>query len=159
MHRYRTHVTINGIPYEAEVDVSMTLLTFLRDVCGLTGTKCGCEDGECGACTIVLDGRPVRSCLVLAAEVDGCHVRTVEGVAKNGQLHPMQQALIDEGAVQCGYCIPGVVMAGIALLERTQTPTKEQVRQALSGHLCRCSDYKAISHAVATTAKLINENG
>jgi carbon-monoxide dehydrogenase small subunit len=150
-------VTINGQVYEGLVDVSLTLLQYLRDECGLTGTKCGCENGECGACTVVLDGRPVRSCLVLAIEADGSKIVTVEGIAQIDELHPLQKSLVATGAVQCGFCIPGVLMAGTALLERTPSPTKEQVYEALGGHLCRCAGYGAMSDAVLVAADALQQ--
>ena len=141
------HMTINGREYAADVSVSMTLLQFIRDAAGLTGTKSGCENGECGACTVILNGRPVRSCIILAVEADGSDILTVEGLA-GSVLHPLQRAFIEHGAVQCGFCIPGMLMASKALLEENPLPTEEQVSTALGGHICRCGGYRAISAAV-----------
>lgn len=146
---------INGLPYSAVVDNAMTLLQFIRDETGLTGTKCGCENGECGACTVLIDDLPVRSCIILAAEAQGTKIVTVEGLAGDEALHPLQQAFIDHSAVQCGFCIPGMLVAGKALLQRHPHPTEEQVMEALGGHLCRCGGYKAMSDAVHTAAKTL----
>lgn len=146
---------VNGQEYNRFVEPSTTLLAFLRDELGLKGTKCSCENGECGACTIRLDGQPVRSCLILALEANGAEIITVEGLAGTDGLHPLQQAFIDESAVQCGYCIPGVLMASSALLERSPHPRKDEVIQALGGHLCRCGGYEAMSHAVFKAADVL----
>jgi aerobic-type carbon monoxide dehydrogenase small subunit (CoxS/CutS family) len=155
MSRIPTNITINGYVYEDYVDASMTLLHYIREVCGLTGTKCGCENGECGACTVIVDGKPVRSCLILAVEAHGSTIITVEGLAKGDDLHPLQQTLVDSSAVQCGYCIPGVLMGGTALLERHPDPTEEQILEALGGHLCRCAGYEAMSDAVKLAAEAV----
>ncbi|MCD6309790.1 MAG: (2Fe-2S)-binding protein [Candidatus Eremiobacteraeota bacterium] len=131
----------------------LTLLRFLRENLGLTGTKEGCGNGECGACTVIVDGKPVRSCLVLAVEINGKKILTIEGLAKNGKLHPIQQAFIDANAIQCGFCTPGFIMATYSLLKRHPEPTEQQIRQALSGHLCRCTGYEAIFEAVKMAVK------
>ncbi|MCL2695047.1 MAG: (2Fe-2S)-binding protein [Clostridiales bacterium] len=141
-------ITINGLAYQATVDTTMTLLQFIRDEAGLTGTKSGCENGECGACTVLLNGKPVRSCIILALEADGAEILTVEGIATDGALHPLQQAFIDHSAVQCGFCIPGMLVASKALLGRYPNPSETQVMEALGGHLCRCGGYKAMSEAI-----------
>lgn len=149
---------INGVQYAETVPSNMTLLSFIRDVAGLTGTKSGCENGECGACTVIMNGAPVRSCIILAVEADGAELTTIEGIATDGQLHPLQQAFIDEAAVQCGFCIPGMLLASKALLDRIPNPTEEQVIEALGGHLCRCGGYQAMSKAVHRAAKRMAQN-
>ncbi len=157
LNKVEISLRINGIVYEETVDAAMTLLHFIRDVAGLTGTKSGCENGECGACTVLMDGAPVRSCIILAAEADGAEIITVEGLAEDGKLHPLQQAFIDEAAVQCGFCIPGMLVASKALLDRTPNPGEAEVLEALGGHLCRCGGYKAMSRAVLAAAKAAAE--
>ena len=125
----------------------------MREDLGLTGTKHGCELGECGACAVVVDGEPVLSCLVLAVEAAGRHIETVEGLAPNGRLHPLQESFADLGAAQCGYCIPGMLMTAKALLDREPDPSRERIREALSGNLCRCTGYLQIVEAVEAAAK------
>jgi carbon-monoxide dehydrogenase small subunit len=155
MNTIAVGIKVNGQTHEAYVEASTTLLQYIREECGLTGTKCGCENGECGACAVLIDGRPVRSCLILAVEVGDAEITTVEGLAQDGRLHPFQQGLVDTGAVQCGFCIPGVAIAGAALLKRHPSPTEGQVIEALGGHLCRCAGYEAMSEAAAVAAKRI----
>lgn len=146
-------ITVNGRQHVLErVPVNRTLLDLLRWDLGLTGTKEGCGEGECGACTVLLDGQPVNSCLVLAVQADGRQVLTVEGLAAGGNLHPLQQAFIEEGAVQCGYCTPGMLMAAAALLAHNPSPSEEEVRQAISGNLCRCTGYRSIIKAILRAA-------
>jgi carbon-monoxide dehydrogenase small subunit len=147
MSKTNLRVWINNVEYSGKVKNSMTLLQFIRDAAGLTGTKSGCENGECGACTVLLDGRPMRSCIILAVEANGSHIITVEGLAQGEKLHPLQTAFIEHGAVQCGFCVPGMLIASKALLDRHPRPTEEQVRYALGGHICRCGGYKAIGAA------------
>ena len=142
------HVTVNGVPYEKSVPCNQTLLRFLREDLFLTSVKEGCDEGECGACTVLLDGRPVNSCLVLAAELDGREVLTAEGLAEDGRLHPLQEAFIEAGAVQCGYCTPGMLISGIALLNLYPHPTREQIRKEMEGNICRCTGYTRIPDAV-----------
>ena len=142
------HVTVNGVPYEKSVPCNQTLLRFLREDLFLTSVKEGCDEGECGACTVLLDGRPVNSCLVLAAELDGREVLTAEGLAEDGRLHPLQDAFIEAGAVQCGYCTPGMLISGIALLNLYPHPTREQIRKEMEGNICRCTGYTRIADAV-----------
>lgn len=142
------HVTVNGVPYEKSVPCNQTLLRFLREDLFLTSVKEGCDEGECGACTVLLDGRPVNSCLVLAAELDGREVLTAEGLAEDGRLHPLQEAFIEVGAVQCGYCTPGMLISGIALLNLYPHPTREQIRKEMEGNICRCTGYTRIADAV-----------
>ncbi|MBN1314319.1 MAG: (2Fe-2S)-binding protein [Anaerolineales bacterium] len=152
MEMYRIQVTINKKLEYLVVPGHMTLLQMLRDKLALTGTKNGCEAGECGACTVLLDGEPVNACLVLAVEVDGREVITVEGLAEDGRLSDLQQAFIDHNAVQCGFCTPGMLMSGQALLERNPDPTREDIQEALQGNLCRCTGYVRIIDAIEDSA-------
>ena len=146
-------LNINGDAYELAVVPSHTLLEVLREDAGLTGTKHGCEQGECGLCTVLIDGRPQFSCLTLAIEAEGAEIRTVEGLATNGELHPLQQAWGETGASQCGYCTPGMLMSAQALLERNPSPNRTEIREALAGNLCRCTGYQAIIEAVELAAE------
>ncbi|GAB4163597.1 MAG: (2Fe-2S)-binding protein [Planctomycetota bacterium] len=145
-------LSVNGERHEVAISPNRTLLEVLREDLGLTGTKHGCELGECGACTVQIDGTPVLSCLVLAAEAEGRDVRTVEGLADGPRLDPLQDAFADLGAAQCGYCTPGVLMAADALLRRNPKPTRDQIREALAGNLCRCTGYLKIFEAVELAA-------
>ena len=151
--RMTVEMTVNGTPRRLEVAVHHTLLDVLRDQVGLTGTKECCVVGECGACTVIVDGLPVNSCLMLAVEADGHEVRSVEGLARAGQLNELQQAFLDRGAAQCGFCIPGQLMAAQALLERNPDPTVDDVHEALAGNLCRCAGYEQITEAVLAAAE------
>ena len=145
--------TLNGAPVEVEAPADRTLLAVLRDQLGLTGTKQGCEVGECGACSVLLDGRLVNSCMVLAPQAGGRQVVTIEGVrSPDGGPNDLQQAFIDYGAVQCGYCIPGMVLAGEALLARQPRPSRADIREAIAGNLCRCTGYQQIVDAIQATA-------
>ena len=152
-------MTLNG----EEVDVSFapykTLLEVLREDLGHTGTKHGCELGECGACAVLLDGKPVVSCLILALECDGRNILTVEGLARDGRLHPLQEAFADLGAAQCGYCTPGILVTAKALLDQNTHPSRDQIRDALSGNLCRCTGYLQIFEAVEEAVLKIAEQG
>ncbi len=139
---------INGVIYEEEIDIRRTLLEVLRENFGLTGTKRGCNEGECGTCTVLLDEKPVASCLVLAIEAQGKSVETVEGVAHNGELHPLQQAFVEHGSFQCGFCTPGVLMAAKGLLNENPKPSEEEVRRAIAGNLCRCTGYNKYVEAI-----------
>lgn len=145
---------INGEDHTVAFPVHHTLLEVLREECGLTGTKHGCELGECGACAVLVDGEPILSCLMLAAELKGKNIETVEGLQQNNELHPLQTAFADLGATQCGYCIPGILMVARALLEREPDPSDEQIREALSGNLCRCTGYNRIVLAVKWAAAM-----
>jgi len=145
---------INGEDHTVAFPAHHTLLEVLREECGLTGTKHGCELGECGACAVLVDGEPVLSCLMLAAELQGKNVETVEGLQQNNKLHPLQTAFADLGATQCGYCIPGILMVARALLEREPDPSDDQIREALSGNLCRCTGYNRIVLAVKWAAAM-----
>lgn len=153
-------VSINGVRREAEVPVRLLLSDFLRNHIGLTGTHLGCEHGVCGCCTVLLDGEAVRSCLLFAVQVDGHEVTTVEGLAKiNGTLHPLQQAFRDEHALQCGYCTPGFLTTLVPFLERNPTPSDLEIREAISGNLCRCTGYQNIIKAVRRAAVSLSKTG
>jgi len=145
-------VTINGRTYSEDVEPRLLLSDFLRHTLGLTGTHVGCEHGVCGACTIRLDGDAVRSCLLLAVQADGCTIETVEGLATNGELHPLQEAFRKHHALQCGFCTSGILMAAADLLEQDGTPAREEIVDMLSGHLCRCTGYEPIVDAIAEVA-------
>lgn len=145
-------LSINGDPYDVQVPASETLLTTLRYRLGLLGTKENCLSGECGVCTVLLDGKPVYACLLLSVLAAGHEVTTVEGLAIGGELHPLQRAFVETGAIQCGYCTPGMLLAAKALLEETPRPTAEQIRLAISGNLCRCTGYGRIVEAVQVAA-------
>ena len=149
-------LTVNGQREQASVPASMTLLELLREPLHLTGTKEGCGIGECGACTVLLDGVPVTACLVLAVEADGREVRTIEGEARDGELSALQKAFIDAGAVQCGFCTPGMIMSARALLERSLDPSDEEIVEAIAGNLCRCTGYEAIVQAIRQAAGSLN---
>lgn len=145
--------TLNYEPVTLNIPVHKTLLQVLREDLLLTGTKEGCNAGECGACTVLLDGKPMNSCLTLAVEVDGRSVLTVEGLEKNGELHPLQQAFVDVGAVQCGFCTPGMLMSAKAVLDEIPNPTEEQIRTGIEGNICRCTGYDRIVKAIKTAAE------
>ena len=148
--------TLNGEAVELGVDPGATLLDVLREHFHLTGVKCGCRSGDCGACTVIMNGSTVNSCLVLAAELDGRKVLTVEGLAHDGRLHPLQEAFLEVGAVQCGYCTPGMLLSGIALLNLYPHPTREQIRKEMEGNICRCTGYARIADAIQLAAERIN---
>ncbi len=145
-------LTVNGIDYTVNVDMGRNLLSVLRNELGLTGTKEGCDDSECGACMVLLDGQPVNSCSYLALQAQGRSVTTVEGVTPADGLHPLQRSLLEQGGVQCGFCTPGIIMSARALLDRNPSPSDEEIRIGLSGNLCRCTGYAKILAAVAQTA-------
>jgi carbon-monoxide dehydrogenase small subunit len=148
----RLALRVNGEDRDIVAPVHKSLLEVLREDLGLTGTKHGCELGECGACTVLVDGRPVLSCLALPVECQGADIRTVEGMARGGELHPLQRAFAELGAAQCGYCTPGILLTAEALLAHTAAPTRDEVRQALAGNLCRCTGYTKILDAVELAA-------
>jgi aerobic carbon-monoxide dehydrogenase small subunit len=152
MSFHRITLTVNGVEEQVDVPANMTLLSMLRDKLALTGTKNGCTAGECGACTVLMDGEPVNSCMVLAVECEGAHVVTVEGLAHDGQLDTLQQTLIDKGAVQCGFCTPGMLISARALLNRNPDPTEAEIKEALVGNLCRCTGYVRIVDGVKAAA-------
>lgn len=147
------HTTINGLAHRLDIEPHQTLLDLLRDVLGLTGTKRGCEIGECGACTVLLDGVAVNSCLVLAPQIEGRTVTTVEGLANGEALTPLQEAFLDHDAVHCGFCTPGILMSARDLLDHTAAPTEGEIRTAISGNLCRCSGYVQIIDAIRDAAQ------
>ena len=151
------HTTINGEAITAEVDPSISLAQFLRDNLYLTGTKIGCGKGECGACTIIMDGKSVTSCIIPVLRAEGAVIQTIEGVAKNGKLHPLQEEFINQGAVQCGFCTPGMIMSAKALLDENPEPKKEEIREALGGNICRCTGYVNIERAVEAAAQRIQK--
>lgn len=144
---------VNGDKESRETETDQTLLKFIRDELHLTGTKGGCEIGECGACTVLLDGKPVNSCLILAVELDGKDLVTIEGLSKNGEIDRIQKAFIDHAAFQCGYCTPGMIMAARALLDRNPSPNDDEINEALSGNLCRCGAYQEIREAIKASSK------
>jgi carbon-monoxide dehydrogenase small subunit len=146
-------LTVNGITYDLAVEPRRTLAELLREDLGLTGTKRGCGIGDCGACTVLLDGVATFSCLTLAIQADGCEVETVEGLSENGQLNRLQQAFVDQGAIQCGFCSPGMLMMSTELLRREPDPTELEIRRAISGNLCRCTGYQKIVEAIQLAAK------
>ena len=150
--KVRVTLNVNGDSRETLVPVHKTLLEVLREDLGLTGTKHGCELGECGTCTVLVDGEPVLSCLVLPVEAEGARITTVEGMAEGGRLHPLQQAFAELGAAQCGYCTPGILLTATALLAERPSPTREEVKEALAGNLCRCTGYTKILDAVELAA-------
>lgn len=154
MSFHKITLTVNGEAEIVDVPSHMTLLQMLREVLVLTGPKNGCAAGECGACTVMLNGEPVNSCLVLAAECDGAQITTVEGLAHDGQLDPVQAALIEAGGVQCGFCTPGVLISARTLLDRNPAPSEQEIREALIGNLCRCTGYVRIIEGIKQAAKL-----
>jgi len=154
----RIRFLCNNEQRDLEIDPSLRAIDLLRDILGLTGTKEGCGKGECGACTILVNGKPVSSCIMLAAKLDGTRVETIEGVkGKDEELHPLQQAFLEEGAVQCGFCTPGMILSSKALLEEKSKPTEEEIQEALSGNFCRCTGYGKILKAVKKAGQLLEE--
>src|SRR3954451_11422367 len=147
------HVTVNGVDHTLDVEPRLLLVHLLRDRLGLTGTHVGCDTSNCGACTVHVDGEAVKSCTVLAVQADGAQVTTIEGMAQDGELHPMQEAFTEKHGLQCGYCTPGMIMAATDLLVRNPDPTEEEVRHSLEGNLCRCTGYHNIVQAVLECAK------
>ncbi|HXH20414.1 MAG TPA: (2Fe-2S)-binding protein [Dehalococcoidia bacterium] len=148
-------IKVNGTETEVP-DPSRNLLSFLRYDLGLTGTKYGCGEGLCGACTVLVDGRPLKACMTTAGAVAGGSVTTIEGLASDGRLHPVQQAFVEESAMQCGYCIPGFIMSAVGLLNRDRSPSREQIREALAENMCRCGTYQRIQRAVERAAATIS---
>lgn len=146
-------VTVNGTTYERDVEPRMLLVHFLRDVLGLTGTNVGCETSLCGACTVIVDGQSVKSCTQFAVQADGSSIMTIEGLAQNGQLHPIQEGFWEKHGLQCGYCTPGMIMATYDLLQNNPKPSEEEIRHALEGNLCRCTGYHNIVKAVQYAAE------
>jgi len=152
MRKLEVRYTINGRKYEAYIEPNRTLLEVVRDELRLTGAKEGCGTGDCGACSLIVNGKLVTSCLMLAPQADGAEITTIEGLAQNGTLHPLQKSFIEKGAVQCGFCIPGMILAGKVLLDRNPHPSEEEIRQAIAGNLCRCTGYTKIVEAIAAAA-------
>ncbi|HVA37294.1 MAG TPA: (2Fe-2S)-binding protein [Candidatus Dormibacteraeota bacterium] len=149
---YRIEVTVNGLRHALDVEPRLPLVYFLRETLGLTGTHIGCDTTSCGACTVLLDGKPVKSCTVFAVQADGCAVETVEGLASNGELHPLQKGFWEKHGLQCGYCTPGMLMTTKALLARNPSPSDDEIRTAISGNICRCTGYLNIVKAVQEAA-------
>jgi carbon-monoxide dehydrogenase small subunit len=148
------HLTVNGLAYQEEVEPRRTLLEFIREDLELTGTKEGCGLGECGTCTVLLDGKPIKSCITLAVQANGREVTTIEGIERpDGTLHPLQQAFIDHGAIQCGFCTPGMVLSAKALLDENPKPSELEIKQAIAGNLCRCTGYQKIVEAIRSAAE------
>ncbi len=154
--KHQIHLRVNGEPYDLLVEPRHTLLKVLRDDLGLTGTKKGCDTGDCGACTVLMNGKPINSCLALAMEANGKEITTIEGLARGDDLHPLQEAFIQSGAIQCGYCTPGMILTAKALLDENSAPSEEEVKRALSGNLCRCTGYVKIVQAIQAAARIIN---
>ena len=154
MATHKISFNVNGIRETAEVPSNMTLLTLLRERLAITGTKRGCDTGECGACTVLLNAEPVNSCLVLAVEIDGADIVTVEGLAQDGQLDPLQEAFIQHTGVQCGFCTPGILIAARSLLDRYSKPSRREIKDALRGNLCRCTGYTRIINAIQEAAEV-----
>ena len=155
MYEWPVQVSVNGRPTQASVEPRLTLADYLRERCGLTGTHLGCEHGACGACTVLVDGQAVRSCLMFAVQADGCEVTTVEGIAsEDGELSPVQSALRECHGLQCGFCTPGFVVSITALLRDNPKPTDEEIREGLSGNFCRCTGYQGIVNAVRRAAEV-----
>jgi carbon-monoxide dehydrogenase small subunit len=150
-------LTVNGERYDIEADADLSLLDLLRDELGLLGTKTNCLEAECGVCTVLVDGAAINSCITLALQCRGKSITTIEGLARDGQLHPLQSAFIELGAVQCGYCIPGMIMAAKALLDENPSPDETEIREGLAGTLCRCTGYQKIVDAVASAAKELRQ--
>jgi carbon-monoxide dehydrogenase small subunit len=151
--KQKISLNVNGILNEVEIEPRRTLLEVLREELGLTGTKKGCNQGECGACTVLLDGKPVPSCLLLAVEAQGKEILTIEGLARDGNLHPVQRAFMKYGGFQCGFCTPGMILSAKALLDENPDPTEDEVKKALAGNLCRCTGYKQIIESVLATGR------
>jgi len=157
--KYKVNFFVNEEPVELYVDANRTMLNVLREDMCLTGTKEGCGAGECGACTIIADGKPLNACLVLAPELDGMHITTIEGITKNGELSVMQKQFVKHSALQCGFCTPGFIMSGTALLQENPNPTRAEIKTAIVGNLCRCTGYIRIVEAIEETAEVLRGGG
>ncbi|MGD0234342.1 MAG: (2Fe-2S)-binding protein [Syntrophorhabdales bacterium] len=158
MVKREIELNVNGNTFTVSVPPQKTLLEVLREDLGLTGTKEGCSEGECGVCTVLLDGIPVRSCLLFAVDVRGRYVTTVEGLAQGEKLHPVQKAFIEQGAIQCGFCTPGMILSAKALLDHIHSPSEEEIRVAISGNLCRCTGYQKIIKAIEAASRVQDAN-
>jgi carbon-monoxide dehydrogenase small subunit len=152
-------LTINGKPHAAEVESRLLLVHFLREVAGLTGTHIGCDTTSCGACTVLVNGMPAKSCTLFAVQVDGAEIRTVEGLEQNEELHPVQEGFFEEHGLQCGFCTPGMMMTAVALLERNPNPTEAEIRHAISGNLCRCTGYVNIVKSIQYAGNKMRQAG
>lgn len=150
---YPLTMTVNNRPVTVSVEADELLVDVLRDRMGLIGTKIGCNEGECGACTVIMDGQAVLSCLIPALRAEGCEITTIEGLSDGDSLHPLQQAFVDHGAVQCGYCIPGFILSAKALLDENSHPSREEIKEAIAGNLCRCTGYVKIIEAIEAVAQ------
>ena len=159
MEKARARFRVNGQDIELDIEPMATLLDVLREQLGLTGTKKGCGAGDCGACTVIMDKKAILSCLTPAMQATGREITTVEGLSRNGELHPLQEAFIECGAVQCGFCTPGMLLSAKALLDQNPSPTQEEVRMAISGNLCRCTGYKKIIDAIMLASKRMKDEG
>jgi len=157
MARHDIHVTVNGVTQDLQVESRLLLVHLLRENLRLTGTHIGCDTTHCGACTVLLDGEPVKSCTILAVQADGARIATVEGLEQNGKLHPVQEAFWEKHGLQCGYCTPGMLMTGCALLARNKDPTEPEIREAISGNLCRCTGYSNIVKAIQSAAERLRQ--
>lgn len=159
----QVRIILNGEDMEVAADRNWTLLFVLREVLGLTGTKCGCNTGDCGACKVIIDGQAKNSCLIKFGTLEGKHIETIEGLSRGGELHPLQRAFIDCGAIQCGFCTPGMIMTAKALLDHNPNPSEDEIREAISVNLCRCTGYVRIVEAIKYAAELLTkealENG
>ncbi len=151
-------VTVNGVTYQHEVEPRLLLVYYLRDVLGLTGTHIGCDTTSCGACTVLMDGLAVKSCTLLAVQADGADILTVEGLAQDGRLHPIQEGFWEEHGLQCGFCTPGMMLTALQILERHPDPTDEQIRHGLEGNLCRCTGYQHIVNSIKAAARKLKEH-
>ena len=156
---YKIQLKVNGREQTHEVEPRLLLVHYLRDVVGLTGTHIGCETSICGACTVLVDGKAVKSCTLLAAQADGAEIITIEGLAKNGTLHPVQEGFWEEHGLQCGFCTPGMILAGAALLEASPNPSEQEIRHAIAGNLCRCTGYQHIVNSIQSAAKKMKRSG
>jgi aerobic carbon-monoxide dehydrogenase small subunit len=157
MSKHTISVTVNGQPQRAEVESRLLLVHFIREQLSLTGTHIGCDTSSCGACTVLLDGKAVKSCTLFAVQADGHSVETIEGIADGGQLHPLQEGFWEKHGLQCGYCTPGMIMSAKALLAKNPNPTEEEIRQGISGNLCRCTGYVKIVEAIQYAAEKLRE--
>jgi aerobic carbon-monoxide dehydrogenase small subunit len=153
MAQHKISVTVNGTAHAADVESRLLLVHFIREVLRLTGTHIGCDTSHCGACTVMLDGNPVKSCTVLAVQADGATIRTVEGLEQGGKLHPVQEGFTEKHGLQCGFCTPGMMISSVALLERNKNPSEQEIREAIAGNLCRCTGYVNIVKAVQYAAE------
>ena len=155
----KVHVKLNGRETSAEVEPRLLLAHMIRDVVGLTGTHIGCDTSSCGACTVILDGRPIKSCTLFAVQADGREILTIEGMLRDGQLHPLQQGFHEQHGLQCGFCTPGMILSAYALLQRNPSPSEEEIRWGISGNLCRCTGYQNIVAAIQSAAGKMQQKG